>query len=81
MNPRIEGYTRHGTKIARHQWLEGSRALPRRDDRARSVEQLDENLKAADVKLSDEDVRRLDDASAFELGYPYKFIASVQKRW
>ncbi|WP_437676843.1 aldo/keto reductase [Sorangium sp. So ce131] len=48
---------------------------------ARSLEQLDDNLKAADVKLSAEEVQRLDDASAFELGYPYKFIANVQKRW
>ncbi len=48
---------------------------------ARTLEQLDDNLKAAEVKLGTEDVQRLDDASAFELGYPYKFIASVQKRW
>jgi aryl-alcohol dehydrogenase-like predicted oxidoreductase len=48
---------------------------------ARSVEQLDDNLKAADVKLTNEHVQKLDDASAFDLGYPYKFIASVQKRW
>ncbi|AUX47523.1 uncharacterized protein SOCE26_090440 [Sorangium cellulosum] len=33
------------------------------------------------MKLSAEEVHRLDDASAFELGYPYKFIANVQKRW
>ena len=48
---------------------------------ARSLQQLDDNLKAADVKLSAEDVQTLDDASAFELGYPYKFIGNVQKRW
>ncbi len=48
---------------------------------ARSVQQLDDNLKAADVKLSAEDVLALDEASAFDLGYPYKFIANVQKRW
>ena len=48
---------------------------------ARSIEQLDDNLKAADVKLSAEDVQRLDDASAFAIGYPYKFIADIQKRW
>jgi len=39
------------------------------------------DLKAADVKLSAEDVQKLDDASAYELGYPYKFIANIQKRW
>lgn len=48
---------------------------------ARSLEQLDENLKAVDVKLAPEEVQKLDDASAFELGYPYKFIANIQKRW
>jgi aryl-alcohol dehydrogenase-like predicted oxidoreductase len=48
---------------------------------ARSLEQLDDNLKAADVKLATEQVQKLDDASAFELGYPYKFIANIQKRW
>ncbi len=48
---------------------------------ARSVEQLDENLAAIDAKLTAEDVKRLDDASAFELGYPYKFIGNIQKRW
>ena len=48
---------------------------------ARSVEQLDDNLKAADVKLSTEDVQKLDEASAFKLGYPYEFMANIQKRW
>ncbi len=48
---------------------------------ARSLEQLDENLKAADVKLSPADVERLDEASAFDVGYPYTFLANVQKRW
>ncbi|WP_437953044.1 aldo/keto reductase [Sorangium sp. So ce296] len=48
---------------------------------ARSLEQLDDNLKAADVKLSAEEVQRLDDASAFEIGYPYNFIGNIQKRW
>jgi aryl-alcohol dehydrogenase-like predicted oxidoreductase len=48
---------------------------------ARSIAQLDDNLKAADVKLGADDVKRLDDASAVELGYPYKFIANIQKRW
>lgn len=48
---------------------------------ARSLEQLDDNLKAAEVKLTGADVLRLDDASAFDMGYPYKFIANIQKRW
>ena len=48
---------------------------------ARSLAQLDDNLAAAEVKLSEADVQKLDDASAFELGYPYTFIANIQKRW
>ncbi len=48
---------------------------------ARSLQQLDDNLAAADVKLTDEQVKRLDDASAFKLGYPYDFLANIQKRW
>jgi aryl-alcohol dehydrogenase-like predicted oxidoreductase len=48
---------------------------------ARSVAQFDENVKALDVKLTATDVATLDQASAFDVGYPYKFIASVQKRW
>jgi aryl-alcohol dehydrogenase-like predicted oxidoreductase len=48
---------------------------------ARSIEQLDDNLKAVDVKMSAEDVQKLDDASGFQVGYPYSMIAGIQKRW
>ena len=48
---------------------------------ARSLDQLEENLKAADLRLSAEEVKRLDDASTFDLGYPYSFMANIQKRW
>jgi len=48
---------------------------------ARSLEQLDDNLKAADVKLDAGDVQKLDEASKVDLGYPYDFIANIQKRW
>lgn len=48
---------------------------------ARSLEQLDDNLAAADVKLTAADVAKLDEVSAMDFGYPYKFIAQVQKRW
>jgi aryl-alcohol dehydrogenase-like predicted oxidoreductase len=48
---------------------------------ARSVAQLEENLKGASVPLSDAHVARLDEASAFELGYPYEFIKNLQGRW
>ncbi len=48
---------------------------------ARSVSQLDDNLAAAELNLSDEHMASLDEASGFELGYPYQFLANVQKRW
>jgi len=48
---------------------------------ARSVEQLDDNLLAADVQLTAADVTKLDEVSAVDFGYPYKFIANIQQRW
>jgi aryl-alcohol dehydrogenase-like predicted oxidoreductase len=48
---------------------------------ARTLEQLEDNLKAAELSLSSEDMKRLDDASAFELGYPYAFMNGIQSRW
>jgi hypothetical protein len=33
------------------------------------------------VALSPEDIQNLDDASRYDLGYPYSFMAGVQKRW
>ena len=48
---------------------------------ARSLAQLDDNLKAAELRLSAEDIKRLDEASAFDLGYPYTFMSNIQPRW
>ena len=48
---------------------------------ARSVAQLDANLAAADLELSPRHVEVLDQASAFDLGYPYSFIQSTQTTW
>ncbi|HEX4340876.1 MAG TPA: aldo/keto reductase [Polyangiaceae bacterium] len=48
---------------------------------ARSVEQVDDNLAAADVKLSAEDMQKLDEASHVPFGYPYSFMGNIQKRW
>ena len=33
------------------------------------------------MKLGAEELKVLDDASAWELGYPYKHLHNVQKRW
>ena len=48
---------------------------------ARTLEQLDDNLGAAKLQLSDAQVKALDEASAFELGYPYDMMGRVQGRW
>lgn len=49
---------------------------------ARSVEQLEDNIKAGELTLSAEQIAALDKASGFEIGYPYDFIAGVADgRW
>jgi aryl-alcohol dehydrogenase-like predicted oxidoreductase len=48
---------------------------------ARSVQQLQESLVATEIKLSAEQMTRLDAASAFELGYPYDFMTTIQDSW
>jgi aryl-alcohol dehydrogenase-like predicted oxidoreductase len=48
---------------------------------ARDIAQLESNVKATELSLSPEQLLRLDQASAFELGYPYGFMGSVQGRW
>ena len=45
---------------------------------ARTLEQLEDNLGAADLILPEEAHKRLDDASALELVYPYDFHAQVR---
>jgi aryl-alcohol dehydrogenase-like predicted oxidoreductase len=48
---------------------------------ARSVEQLDANLAAAELALTPAQLAALDQASAFDLGYPYAFIQGAQSAW
>jgi aryl-alcohol dehydrogenase-like predicted oxidoreductase len=48
---------------------------------ARTLEQLEDNLKAAELKLSLEQLQKLDEASAFDLGYPYTFLQQIVGRW
>jgi aryl-alcohol dehydrogenase-like predicted oxidoreductase len=48
---------------------------------ARSLEQLDDNLKAGALEIPETLMQRLDEASAFEVGYPYNFITRVQDWW
>ena len=44
---------------------------------ARTVAQLEDNVAAARVKLGAAQLKRLDDASAWEVGYPYDFLARL----
>lgn len=48
---------------------------------ARTLGQLDDNLGAADVELSAEQLAKLDEASAPVLGYPYDFMARIDGGW
>ena len=47
---------------------------------ARTLAQLDDNLGGLGWRLDDEHTRRLDEASALRLGYPYEFIGVVARR-
>jgi aryl-alcohol dehydrogenase-like predicted oxidoreductase len=62
-------------------WLLRKRAVTSVIFGARTVEQLEDNLKAAELKLDDAQFKRLDEASALELGYPYDFMQRLQGRW
>jgi aryl-alcohol dehydrogenase-like predicted oxidoreductase len=48
---------------------------------ARTTEQLDANIAAAELTLTDAQVSALDAASAFDTGYPYAFISQTQGSW
>jgi aryl-alcohol dehydrogenase-like predicted oxidoreductase len=48
---------------------------------ARTVEQLETNLAGAELELTSAQLAALDQASAFDLGYPYAFIAATQSSW
>lgn len=48
---------------------------------ARTGAQLDENLGAAEIDLSPEQLRTLDEAGAPDLGYPYDFMKRVDGGW
>jgi aryl-alcohol dehydrogenase-like predicted oxidoreductase len=48
---------------------------------ARTLAQLEDNARAASLKLPAQAVARLDEVSAPPLGYPYDFIKRVQGKW
>ena len=47
----------------------------------RSLAQLEDNLKAAELILPEPAMRRLDEVSGTELDYPYDFLTEIQGRW
>ena len=48
---------------------------------ARTTAQLSENLKAAELALSQPQLDALAEASKYDLGYPYQMLRSIQGRW
>jgi aryl-alcohol dehydrogenase-like predicted oxidoreductase len=48
---------------------------------ARNLEQLNANLAAVELELGKPHLDALDQASAFDLGYPYSFIQQTQQVW
>ena len=56
-------------------------AVTSRHLRRAHLEQLEDNLKAAELKLPADAMQQLDEASRFELGYPYDFMRRIQGRW
>lgn len=75
--------TEHGVGVAEIAlaWLLHKPAVASVIIGARTLGQLKANLAAAHVKLSDDQMAKLDQASEFDLGYPYTFIKQVQGRW
>jgi len=71
----------HGVEIIGLHWLLAKTQVSSVIFGARTVEQVDDNLKAADLELGAEQLQRLDEASKFELGYPYDFMRNLQNRW
>lgn len=43
----------------------------------RKVEQLEANLEALNIKLTDEQIQYLENASPFDIGFPLNFIVSL----
>jgi aryl-alcohol dehydrogenase-like predicted oxidoreductase len=46
---------------------------------ATSLDHLDQNLGSLGWELTSEEIERLNDASGFQVGYPYDFIAQIHR--
>jgi len=59
-------------------WVSAKGVLPVIGPRTRA--QLDDNLASANLKLSDDNIRRLDEITAVPLGYPHELNAAAEQR-
>jgi aryl-alcohol dehydrogenase-like predicted oxidoreductase len=48
---------------------------------ARTLAQLEDNVRSCDLKLSEAQMQTLTEASAFDIGYPYDFMKRIQSEW
>lgn len=63
-------------------WLQQKPAVTSVIFGARNIAQVEDNLRAADLRLAAAQMARLDDASAFDVGYPYEFLGRLAGgRW
>jgi aryl-alcohol dehydrogenase-like predicted oxidoreductase len=62
------------------QWVLGRAGVASVILGARTVAQLDDNLGATGWTLDPDHERALDDASDFEIGYPYNFVEMISRR-
>jgi aryl-alcohol dehydrogenase-like predicted oxidoreductase len=61
-------------------WLLAQQAVASVLIGARTEAQLEDNLQAAEVQLSSDELARLDEVSALEEGYPYRFLKMYATR-
>lgn len=68
-----------GTTVARAAlaWVSAQPSVTSPIIGARTVEQLDENLPALDVKLSDSQLKRLEEVSRPKLNFPFDFVRNA----
>jgi aryl-alcohol dehydrogenase-like predicted oxidoreductase len=79
MNELTERYDATHPQIALA-WLLSQPAVASVIIGVRTMEQLEDNLGASDLTLSVEDLGRLNEASAVEPGYPYRFLKNYGQR-
>lgn len=77
----VSEQTRHTPSQVALAWLLRKPAVTSVIFGARSIEQVTDNVEASQLWLTDDQMAKLDEAAAFELGYPYEFMGRIQGRW